>query len=104
MTMRIKIAFATISLVLMSFLFHSPAYSISTKWEDAGVSLSSLLNSNWQVIAHSTSRVAANSNAGNSFDVKSFTFLLTKSGKFILCNVEGPTPPVATDTGCRKLN
>jgi hypothetical protein len=104
MNMKIKIVRVITSSILISFLFHDPAYSIPTKWEDAGVSLSTLLNSNWQVIAHSTSRVAANSNAGNSFDVKSFTFLLTKGGKFILCNVEGPTPPVANDTGCRRLN
>jgi hypothetical protein len=104
MNIQIKVAFALSISVITSLLYYTPAYSIPTKWEDAGVSLSSLLNNNWQVIAHSTSRVDANSNAGNSFDVKSFTFLLTKNGKYILCNVERPTPPVANDTGCRKLN
>lgn len=104
MNVQIKIAFVLINSVVVSLLFHNPAHSIPTKWEDAEVNLSSLLNSNWQVIAHGTSRVAANSNAGNSFDVKSFTFLLTKGGKYILCNVEGPTPPIANNTGCRKLN
>jgi hypothetical protein len=90
---------------LLSTLFIQPfAYSFPTKWEEIEVSMSSLLNSGWQLTAHGTNRVAANSNSGNSFDVASFTFILSKDKKYILCIVESPRPPVANVVGCRKLN
>jgi hypothetical protein len=70
-----------ISSFIFSFLsvlaFHSSAYSIPTKWEDAKVSMSDLLNSGWQLTAHGTNRVAANSSSGNGFDTVLFTFVLT---------------------------
>jgi hypothetical protein len=79
--------------------------SPTTKWEDTQLNLDELLNKGWQIVGHGTNRVAANSNAGNSFDVKTFTFLLTnKSGKYVICLVENPLPPVANNAGCRKLN
>ena len=91
--------------LLVSFLFVQPfAYSSPTKWEEIEVSMSSLLNNGWNLTAHGTNRVAANSNSGNSFDVASFTFILSKNNKYILCIVEGPRPPVANVVGCRKLN
>jgi hypothetical protein len=98
----------TISLI--AFLLGSPltiqkpAYSIPTKWEDAKMSMTDLLNSGWQLTAHGTNRVAANSNAGNGFDQETFTFVLTKNNKYVLCILEDPRPPIAKTAGCRILN
>jgi hypothetical protein len=90
---------------LISLLaFQSSAYSIPTKWEDAKLSMTDLLNSGWRLTAHGTNRVAANSNSGNGFDQETFTFVLNKNDKYILCLLEDPKPPVASFAGCRKLN
>jgi hypothetical protein len=86
-----------------ALIFQGSAYSNTTKWEDARLSLSQLLDSGWQITGHGTNRVAANSSSGNSFDVKTYSFLLTKSGKYIICLLENPGQP-ATDDKCRKLN
>lgn len=80
------------------------AYAIPTKWGEAGMSMSDLIDSGWQVVGHGTNRVAANSNAGNSFDVRTFSFLLIKGKKYIMCAVENPLPPMANAASCRKLN
>ncbi len=99
-----KILFSHILIFLISLsAFQKPAYSNTTKWEDARASLSQLLDSGWQVTAFGTNRVAANSNAGVGFDVKNYSFLLVKSGKYIICILENPGQPV-TDDKCRKLN
>jgi hypothetical protein len=99
-----KILFPHIIAFLLSLsAFQKPAHSNTTKWEDAKASLSQLLDSGWQVTAFGTNRVAANSNAGNGFDVKNYSFLLIKSGKYIICILENPGQPV-TDNKCRRLN
>jgi hypothetical protein len=85
-------------------LTQSSAYSIPSKWEDARRSLSELLDSGWQITGHGTNRVAANSNSGNGFDVKTFSFVLSKDSKYIICITENPKPPIANDVSCRKLN
>jgi hypothetical protein len=63
-----------------------------------------LLNSGWQMTAHGSNRIAANSNSGNSFDVQTFTFILTKGGKYIMCIVENPSPPLANVASCRRIS
>jgi hypothetical protein len=85
-------------------LFQSVSNSIPSKWEDARRSLSELLDSGWQITGHGTNRVAANSNSGNGFDVKTFSFVLSKDSKYIICITENPKPPIANDVSCRKLN
>jgi hypothetical protein len=99
-----KIISSFIFSLLSVLSFHSSAYSIPTKWGEAGVSMSELIDSGWQITAHGTNRIAANSNSGNGFDVRTYSFLLTKSGKYIICLVENPSPPVANAVSCRKLN
>jgi hypothetical protein len=99
-----KRLFSHIVIFLISFsASQNPAYSNTTKWEDAKVNLSQLLDSGWQVTAFGTNRVAANSSTSNSFDVKNYSFLLVKSGKYIICILENPGQPV-TDNKCRRLN
>jgi hypothetical protein len=99
-----------IVLLLLAFIITSiwtapkPAYSIPTKWGEAGMSMSDLIDSGWQLIGHGTNRVAANSNAGNGFDVRTFSFLLVKGNKYIMCAVENPLPPIANAASCRRLN
>jgi hypothetical protein len=102
--MKNKIISFVISLIISLLAFQSSAYSIPTKWEDAKFSMTDLLNSGWQLTAHGTNRVAANSNAGNGFDQETFTFILSKSNKYVLCLLQDPKPPVANFAGCRKLN
>jgi hypothetical protein len=98
-----KIILYIVSSLISISIFQELAHSNTTKWEDAQMSLSQLLDSGWQVAGHGTNRVAANSNAGNGFDVKTYSFLLTKNGKYVICIIENPGPPQATDK-CRKLN
>ena len=98
--------------ILFAFIFTSlsvwtnqkSAYSIPTKWGEAGMSMSDLIDTGWKVVGHGTNRVAANSSTGNSFDVRTFSFLLVKGNKYIMCAVENPLPPVANAASCRKLN
>jgi hypothetical protein len=95
-----SVFFAIMSLLLIQ----NKAYSIPTKWEDAKMSLSELLDADWQISAHGATRVAANSNAGNGFDVITNSFLLTKNKKYIICFVQNPSPPIANIASCRRLN
>jgi hypothetical protein len=68
--------------------------------------MADLLNSGWQITGHGVGRVASNGNAtgASGFDTSALTFILNKGGKYILCVVEDPRPPVANSASCRKLN
>jgi hypothetical protein len=101
--MRLKIVLHIFTLLISISTFQELAYSNTTKWEDAQMSLNQLLDNGWQIAGHGTNRVAANSNTGNGFDVKTYSFLLTKNGKYVICILENPGPPQTTDK-CRKLN
>jgi hypothetical protein len=90
--------------VIMLVTLRGAAHAVPTKWESIQSSMSDLINSGWQISAHGTNRVAANSNAGNGFDERQFSFLLTKNGNYIICIADNPKPPVANNAGCRKLN
>jgi hypothetical protein len=102
--MKIKFISFTASLFLFMLVFQESACSIPTNWEDARMSLAELLNGGWQMTAHGTNRIAANSNSGNGFDVRTYSFVLTRNGKYIICILENPSPPMANAAGCRKLN
>jgi hypothetical protein len=82
----------------------SAAYSVPSKWEKVDASMNELINSGWQITAHGTNRIAANSNAGNSFDVSTFSFLLVKNNSYVICIFDNPKPPLANSVSCRKLN
>jgi hypothetical protein len=102
--MKIKI-FSFISIAVLFLLIpQKNAYSVPTKWEKIELSMSELLDKGWQMTAHGTNRVAANSNSGGGFDIETFTFTLTKNGKHIICIIQDPRPPIANGAGCRKLN
>jgi hypothetical protein len=102
--MKIKIfSFISIVVLLLS-IPQEYAYSVPTKWEKIELSMSELLDKGWQMTAHGTNRVAANSNSGVGFDIETFTFMLTKNGKHIICIIQDPRPPIANGAGCRKLN
>jgi hypothetical protein len=89
--------------LLTSLAFQGAANSLPTRWEKVTVTLEQLLNSGWQISGHSSNRVAANSNAGAGFDRETYTFILTKGGKYIICATENPTLGT-TEMGCRRLN
>jgi hypothetical protein len=100
--MHIKIVTVFITfLVPPSLAFQKPAYSIPTAWEDTKISLKELLNGGWQITGHSSNRVIANF---TSLDVRTLSFVLTKGGKYVVCLLENPSPPVANAASCRKLN
>jgi hypothetical protein len=90
--------------VLLLLIHPNVANAVPSKWEKVDASMSELINSGWQITAHGTNRVAANSNAGNSFDISTFSFLLTKNGNYIICIFDNPKPPLASSVSCRKLN
>jgi hypothetical protein len=99
-----KASFSVLFAALLLLLVQSKAYSIPTKWEDARMSLSELLDNDWQIAAHGATRVAANSNSGNGFDIVTNSFLLMKGKKHIICFVQNPSPPIANVASCRRLN
>jgi hypothetical protein len=102
--MNIKFVPHVAFFVLSILSFQSSAYSIPTQWDDARMSMRDLLNVGWKLTSHGTNRVAANSNSGNGFDVETFSFILAKGDKYIICFVENPRPPIANAASCRKLN
>jgi hypothetical protein len=102
--MSIKLVPCIASFLLPIIFFQNSAYSIPTQWDDVKMSMKDLLNVGWQLTSHGTNRVAANSSSGNSFDVETFSFILTKGSKYIICFVENPRPPVANAASCRRLN
>jgi hypothetical protein len=95
---------ALVLATIMLIMFQGAAHAVPTKWEAIQLSMSELINSGWQISAHGTNRVAANSSTTNSFDESQFSFLLTKNGNYILCIADNPKPPIAKNAGCRKLN
>jgi hypothetical protein len=96
---------STLIIVITALLiFQGNAHAVPTKWEAVKLSMSELINSGWQISAHGTNRIAANSSTANSFDVSTFSFLLTKNGDYIICIAQDPKPPVANSVSCRKLN
>ncbi len=101
---KVKLILLIFYFLLPTVLFQNSAYSIPTQWEDTKISMKDLLNVGWRLTSHGTNRVAANSSSGNSFDVETFSFILTKGEKYIICFVENPRPPLANAASCRKLN
>jgi hypothetical protein len=91
---------------ILSLIFvQSTAFSTPTKWENVSTSMDELLNSGWQISGHGTSRAATAPGPGvAAMDVETFTFILTKNGKYIICRTINPNPPVANDARCRRLN
>ena len=65
------------------------AQETRTQWAPIEKSLTMLLNEGWRVISH-------------TYDI-TYTFLLVKENKFVVCNIVSPTPNNATSR-CRALN
>ena len=101
---KMKNRTALILMIMMLTVLQDAALAVPTKWESIQLSMSDLINSGWQISAHGTNRVAANSSTSNSFDESQFSFLLTKNGNYIICIADNPKPPIAKNAGCRKLN
>jgi hypothetical protein len=91
---------------LSALILQDAAHSLPTKWEDARTTFSSLLDAGWQVSAHGTNRAATSPGASGytPYDEETFSFLLTKNGKYIMCFIVNPRPPVAKSASCRILN
>jgi hypothetical protein len=89
------------TLILM---FQSAAYSIPSKWEKTETSLTELLNSGWQLMGMASNRVAYQNSFGpGGLNEETYSFFITKNGKYIVCIAPSPVSPV-TNIGCRKLN
>jgi hypothetical protein len=100
-----KIISGYIFILFLSLTHQNPAYSIPTKWEKVESSLSELLNSGWVLLGVSSSRVAYRNSIGpGGLDEENFTFSLVKNGKYIVCSVGSPQPPIAQSAGCRRIN
>ena len=94
-----------ICLTCCSLIYPNSAYSIPTKWEVVDLSLSQLLDSGWQLFSHGSNRAAfRNTISPGGLDEETFTFILTKNSKYIMCRVTNPKAPIASLSGCRKLN
>jgi hypothetical protein len=88
---------------LFMLLLPQSAKSIPTKWDRIDQSIEELLNSGWQVIAHSSYR-AVFASPGNSINEISFSYVLSKGGKYVTCTIVNPKPPIADTSGCRRMN
>ncbi len=104
-----KIALRYISSIIFMtccpLIFQNPVYSIPTKWEVVNSSLNQLLDSGWQMFSHGSNRASyRNPISPGGLDEETFTFILTKNSKYIMCRVTNPQAPVANLSGCRKLN
>jgi hypothetical protein len=100
-----KISIGCALAVILSFSFQSSAHSIPTKWEKVEASLSDLLNSGWLLTGISSNRVAYRNSIGpGGLDEETYVFSLTKDGKYIICSMDNPNPPIAKVAGCRRIN
>jgi hypothetical protein len=89
----------------LSFSFQNLAYAIPTKWEKVETSLSDLLNSGWLLTGISATRVAYRNSIGpGGLDEETYIFSLIKEGKYIVCSMDNPNPPIAKVSGCRRIN
>jgi hypothetical protein len=95
----------SLAVCVMCWAMASPnlANSLPTKWEVVDSSLSQLLDSGWQLFSHGSNRAAFRISPGG-LDEETFTFILTKNSKYIMCRVTNPQAPIANLSGCRKLN
>jgi hypothetical protein len=104
-TTHTRLLFYVLSLFILVTALPKASHSIPTKWEDANISMSDLLDSGWQITSHGFNRVASNGTPVSSgFDEKVFTFLLTNGRKHVICLSDNPKPPIANASSCRKLN
>ena len=103
--MSLKSTFSIVFSFIVVMTSPKSVHSLPTKWEDANISMTDLLNSGWQVTGHGISRVAASQSAISSgFDERLFTFMLTNGRKHVICISANPKPPIASASDCRKLN
>jgi hypothetical protein len=90
-----------------------------TEWSIVNKSLGELLNEGWRITNHGTSRSASNTtsfvSASNgqgrnnwtnesSFDNETFTFVLSRDNKYIICLINNPSLAEGTYSRCRSLN
>jgi hypothetical protein len=95
----------SILMFLLTLIFQQTAYAVPSEWGRVNMSMTQLLNSGWQISAHSSNRAAVgNAGSANNYDNSEYTYLLTKSGRYITCIVENPRQPIANDVACRSLN
>jgi hypothetical protein len=87
-----------------------PAKTHVTKWAIVDSGLSDLLNNGWIPINITTTDVATAPEPGlpnlRSPGIRSvsFTYLLTKNGKYINCKISDPEPTRASYSACRSIN
>jgi hypothetical protein len=90
--------------IILSIYFQEKAFSVPTKWERVETSLSDLLNSGWQLAGVASNRAAyKNSISPGGLDETEYIFSITKNGKYMICVMSNPTPPIAP-AGCRRIN
>jgi hypothetical protein len=95
----------SIFVFLLMIVFQKTAYALPTEWGKVNMSMTQLLNSGWQISGHSSNRAAVgNAGSANNYDNSEYTYLLTKSGHYITCIVQNPSPPIANVVACRSLN
>jgi hypothetical protein len=102
--MRNKKLVGCIAAVALNLVFQTAAHSVPSKWEKVETSLSDLLNSGWQLMGIASNRAAYQSTfSPGGIDEETYSFSLTKNGKYIICLAPDPKPPM-TNIGCRRIN
>jgi hypothetical protein len=99
------VVLVSILMLLLTLIIQQTAYALPTEWGKVNMSMTQLLNSGWQISGHSSNHVAVgNAGSANNYDNAEYTYLLTKSGRYITCILENPRPPIAEVVSCRSLN
>jgi hypothetical protein len=79
--------------------------SVRTVWKIIDSSLADLLNDGWKLVNQSSDRAAIATGGGiGAFDEQTFTFVLSKNGKYVMCAITNPSVRDGVYSRCRSLN
>jgi hypothetical protein len=107
---RIMAGLLLFSLVTIALFFNhqDSAFALryrETDWTDTDASMTELINNGWKIINHDASALSTSDSRGNwGWKIETYTFMLNKENKYILCYLQNPKPPRAETAGCRGLN
>lgn len=91
--------------VKLLYVSVASAQDVRTQWTPTEKSLTALLNEGWRIISHSEAHpvIAISSPTTNPAIQSTYSFLLMKENKVVICIIWDPKPNNATSR-CRALN
>jgi len=92
--MKHALVIAVVAATALQGTFAS-AQEAQTRWAPIEQSMTALLNEGWRINSHT--------NAQEAGQINSFSFVLSKESKVVICMIDGPQPNKAISR-CRALN